>query len=72
MEQIPLAYGLTKETTTAPIILHKNTKSMVRSPDSDTNFFDIITGIFQRDASAPFLFIIYLDFELGTSIDLMK
>ena len=40
--------------------------------DSDTDFFYIVTGVLQGDALALFLFIIYLDYILRTSIDLMK
>ena len=42
MEQILLAYGLTKETGAAITILYKNTKVKVRSPDGDTEYFDIV------------------------------
>ena len=37
MEQILLAYGLPKETVTAIMMLYKNTKVKVRSPDEDTD-----------------------------------
>ena len=52
--------------------LNKSTKVKVRSPDGDTNFFDIIAGVLQEDTLAPYLFIIYPDYVLRTSIDLMK
>ena len=39
MEQIQLAYGLPKETVAAIMMLYKDTKAMVRSPDGDTDFF---------------------------------
>ena len=57
MEQILLAYGLLKETVTAIMMIYKNTK--VRSPDGDTNFFDIVVGVLQEDILASYLFIIY-------------
>ena len=41
MEQILLEYGLPKEIVSAIMMLYKNTKAMVRSPDGDTDFFDI-------------------------------
>ena len=41
MEQILLAYGLSKETITAIIMLYKNTKKMICSPDDHTDFCDI-------------------------------
>ena len=45
---------------------------MVHSPNSDTDFFDIIAGVLQGDTQAPYLFIIYLDYILRMSIDLIK
>ena len=45
MEQILLAYGLPKETVIVIMMLYKNTKVKVHLPDSDTNFFDIVSGI---------------------------
>ena len=41
MEQILLAYGLPKETVAAITILYRNTKVKVRSPDGDTEYFEI-------------------------------
>ena len=49
MEQILLAYGLPKETLAAIRILYKNTKVKVRSPDGDTQNFDIVAGMLQGD-----------------------
>ena len=57
MEQILLAYGLPKETVAAIMMLYKK----VRSPDRDTDYFDIVAGVLQGDTLAPFLFIIRLD-----------
>ena len=45
---------------------------MVRSPDGDTDFFDIFTGDLQEDRLAPLLFILSHDYVLQTSIDLIK
>ena len=50
-------------------MLYKNTKSLVRSPDGDTDFFDILAGVLQGDTLAPFLFVITLDYVLRTSLD---
>ena len=69
MEQIILAYGLPKETV---MMLYKNTKVKVRSPDGDTDYFDIVAGVLQGNTLAPYLFIICLDYVLRTSIDKMK
>ena len=42
MEQILLVYGWQKETIVAIMILCRNTKVKVRSPDGDTDYFDIV------------------------------
>ena len=54
------------------MMLYKNTKAKVRSPDGDTDYFDILVGVLQGDALAPYLFIIYLEYVFRTSIDLMR
>ena len=69
MEQILLAYSLPKETVAAIMILYRNTKVKVHSPDGDTDYFDIIAGVLQGDTLAPYLFIICLDYVTRTSID---
>ena len=51
------------------MILYRNTKWKVRSPDGDTEYFDIVAGVLQGDTLAPYLFIICLDYVLRTSID---
>ena len=43
---------------------------MVRSPDGDTNFFDITAGVLQADSLALFLFIICLDYVLNLAFTL--
>ena len=68
MEQILLAYGLSKATVTARMRLYRNTKVKVCSPD----FFDINAGVLQGDTLAPYSFIICLDYLLEISIDLIK
>ena len=54
------------------MMLYKITKIKVRSPDGDTDYFDIAAGVLQGDILAPYLFIICLDYVVRTSIDLMK
>ena len=44
-------------------------KVEVRSPNGDTDYFDIVPGVLQL---ASYLFIICLDYVLRTSKDLMK
>ena len=61
----PYTYGLPKEAVTAIMMLYKKTKVKVRSPDGDTDYFDIVAGVLQND-------IICLDYVLRTSIDIIK
>ena len=42
IKKILLTYCLPKETVAAIMMLYKNPKVKVRSPDGDTNFFDIV------------------------------
>ena len=44
----------------------------VRSPDEDTEYFDIVAGVLQGDTLAAYLFIICLDYMLRTSIDKIR
>ena len=56
------------------MMLYKNMKVKVclSDRDTDTDFFDIVAGVLQRDTLAPYLIIICLDYVFWTSIDLMK
>ena len=64
MEQIQFAYVRPKETIAAIMMLYKNTKVKVRSPDGDSEYFDIAAGVLQGDTLSPYLFIICLEIEL--------
>ena len=72
MEQILLAYSLPKETVTAIMMMYRNTKVKVCSPDGDTDYFNIVPSVLQRDTLALYLFIICLDYVLRISIDKIK
>ena len=72
MEQILLAYGLPKETVPVIMMLYRNIKVKVHSPDGDTDHFDIVAGALQGDTLSPYHFIICLDYVLRTSIDKIK
>ena len=72
MEQTLLAYGLPKESVADIMMLYRNTKVKVRSPNGDTDYFDIVAGVLQGDTQAPYQFIICLDYVLRTSIDKIK
>ena len=69
MEEIPRAYGIPNKIVKAIMMLYKNTRSLVRSPDGDTDFFEILAGVLQGDTVAPYLFIICLGYVLRTSAD---
>ena len=71
MEQIFLAYGLSKETVATTKMLHKITIVKIRSLDGDKDYFDTVAGVLQGDTLAPYLFIICLDYVLRTSIDII-
>ena len=47
-------------------------KVKVRSPDRDTDFFDIVADVLQGDTLAPYLFITCLDYVLRMSINKRK
>ena len=51
---------------------YRNTKVKVRSPDGDTDYFDIVASVLLRDIYVPYLFIICLDYVLRKFIDRMK
>ena len=54
------------------MMLYKNMKVKVYSPDGDSDFFDIVAGILRGNTLASYLLIICLDYILKMSIDLMK
>ena len=54
------------------MMLYRNTKVKARSPDGDTDYFDIVAVVLQEDTLAPNLFIIYQDYVLWISIDKIK
>ena len=51
------------------MMLYKDSKVMVRSPNGDTDLLDIVAGVLPRDTFSPFIFIICLEYVLQTSID---
>ena len=70
--KILLAYVLSKEIINTIMMLYKSMKAFVRSPDQDTIFFDIISGISPGETFVPCIFIICLDYLLRTPIDPIK
>ena len=53
MEQILLAYGLPRETVAAIMKLYRNIKVKVRSPDGDTDYFEIVAESTVRRNTSP-------------------
>ena len=51
------------------MMLYRNTKVKVRSPDGDTDYFNIVAGVLQGDTQATYLLIICLDSMIRTSLD---
>ena len=72
MEQILLVYGPPKETVIAIMMLYDDMRAMVRSPDGDTDFFDIVAGVLHEDTLTAYVVTICLDYVQRTSIDLIK
>ena len=71
MQQILLTYGIPKETIRAITILYRNPKVKARSPDGDTEYFDIV-AVLQGGTQAPYLFIICLDKIKENGFELTK
>ena len=44
------------------MLLFEDTKTMVRSPEDDTDFFDMFAKVLKNDVSIPFPFINCLDY----------
>ena len=72
VEPTLLAYGLPQKTVTVIMLFFRNTEVKVRSPDGDTDFFNIVAEIRQGDAFALYLFIISLGYVLRTLIYQIK
>ena len=51
MEQVLLAYSFPKENITAIMMLYKNMEAMVHLPDDDTDFIDIVPGVYINSCS---------------------
>ena len=47
MEQIFLVNGFLREIVATIMMLYKNTKVKVRSPDVDRDYFNIVAGVLQ-------------------------
>ena len=69
MFKILKAYGIPPRLLNAIITMYKNTKARIVSPDGETEFFEILTGVLQGDTLAPYLFAIVLDYVMRQVYD---
>ena len=67
-----ILYGIPHSIVEAIKCLYTNTTALVITPDGETTYFDIVTGIVQGDTLAPFLSIVLLDYVPYFSLDNMK
>ena len=58
--EILSVYGVSKKIVDAISILYKDTTAQVISPDGETDFFEIATGVLQGDTLTLHLFIVKL------------
>ena len=62
MLKILKAYDVPPNILNAISLLYEDTKAKIITPDGDTDFFQIASGILQGDTLAPYLFVIVLDY----------
>ena len=67
--EILRAYGVPEKMVSAIVATYSQTWAKVRTPDGDTESFEILAGVLQGDTLAPFLFIVALDYALRCAID---
>jgi len=63
------AFGIPPNLTKGIMALYRGLKGYVRTPDGDTDVFEINTGTLQGDVLAPYLFIMVLDRVLAEALD---
>ena len=63
------AYGIPPKIVNAIKEVYRNVKAKVKSPDGDTDFFDILAGVLQGDTLAPCIFVIVLDYAMRQAIE---
>ena len=69
MLEILRAYDVPEKLVQAIGLMYQNTKARVKTPDGDSEFFDILAGVLQGDTLAPYLFAIVLDYAMRKAID---
>ena len=68
MMKILKAYGIPPNLLRAIKSTYTNTRAKVKTPDGETEEFDILAGVLQGDTLAPFLFVIVLDYAMRQAI----
>ena len=66
--EILRAYGVPGKIVSAIAATYSETWAKVRTPDGDTEPFEILAGVLQGDTLALFLFIVALDYALRCAI----
>ena len=66
--EILRAYGVPEKIVSAIAATYAQTWAKIRTPDGDSESFQILGGVLQGDTLAPFLFIVALDYALRCAI----
>ena len=69
MFRILAAYDIPKRIVDAIMLLYSDIKAKIKSPDGDTDYFQILAGVMQGDTLAPYLFVIVLDYAMRQAIE---
>ena len=69
MKKILKAYDVPPNLLKGIMLMYENTRAKVISPDGETDFFQILTGVLQGNTLAPYLFVIVLDYVLRNTFD---
>ena len=67
--EILLAYCIPKRLVEAIKLSYNSLKAKIKSPDGETEYFDIHAGVMQGDTLAPYLFVITLDYAMRQAIN---
>ena len=69
MFRILKAYDVPPNLLSAIKMMYEDTRARIISPDGETDFFKILTGVLQGDTLAPYLFILVLDYVLRKTFE---
>ena len=68
MSKILRAYGIPEQIVRAIELLFKGKKAKVLSVDRDSEFFELLAGVFQSDALSPCTFTFMFDYAMRQAI----